>query len=115
MRRAVWPTSPGRRSPQLWVRRMSPRKSNSTSGISNLLILFRLLRFREIIEQAPPRERGLLTGTHIFQRIRLCDDLVVSQDEREARIRLVGQLQHLLQLASRAYFNGKAKPSDFAS
>src|SRR5258706_5069494 len=85
------PASSARSSPQLCVRRSSPKKSRGTDSI----LLF------DAFGKLLATERDLLARRHVLQLICSRSDLVVSKNQRESCPRFVGDFERPLQLTVR--------------
>src|SRR6202035_1706145 len=88
IRMARWPASEARNWPQVCVRRSSPRKSRGTDSM-----------FLYVLHKLFTSERDLLARRHIFYQVCSGGDLIVSQDQSEARADLVGDFERPLELA----------------
>src|SRR6185295_13625050 len=91
MMSAVLPASEARSSPQVCVRRSSPKKSRGTDSI----FVFNVPR------ELFATERDLLARGHVLQLICSRSDLVISKNERESRARFIGDFKRAFQFAIR--------------
>ena len=101
------PASAARSSPQVWVRRRSPKKSNATEV--SIILDFVSCR-AETRGDFLARHLPLLAARHIFQRVAAGGHFLFAQDQGEARAQLVGQFHGAFQFSLGQFHRDSAAP-----